>query len=1084
MRRGAVPQWDTCPEPAETRWIRCLTRSIWTSRFTSEMTPKTNSQIFWQRETSHAMSGIIFCVCSTLAISVLPIVLKWCQKKRKKMQVKKESQQNRSRWWSWSRDAAKGIMTCLPLLHRKARGKPNLKVGKYLWARWMSSNQDLWWALAHQTTQNGTLTSGLLKSANLVKCWKHVGMLTKGSFARDAWNSFLRLLIMNFSMFSCSHFLSNRKQSIMSKRAQQSKTEDVAAVKPRPMNLVPRNLLNAKQTSSIDSVASNSPVNHGAPGNLCGVVSVHQETGAEWWVCKFRERQETGARWWQSNWKDQVGIPQCADLRSTTSWESLQEPATKVESRRRGTSTRFEDQCTDLGMILVDNDESSCSSWTYENLENYRNTNFEDLKSLIFECKSEILKVPTIEWTFSTWTRAILVHDQVIKWTKAKSTRLHKFRSLPGKDEWKQRSNWKMRRSSAGLQGVSVLQRIIRNRWRTRWIRVEYFLRIFVIGLFFKRSQQANSYSEWFGIDLSSSGKIPRTNVIGNLPDDPKRLAKSKHWTWGFRRSNHLHVNVHWHRFDRERKFRNMSFGFWTSQELREDITFITQMTTDSIVMWESRLNIVDWVYSKTQILLATLRTQNQPPVGGNLTYVRKWTFVPISWMCKKQTLVSHSSTESEIISLDAGLRLDGIPALDLRDVVIEVLRSSNSNKKTNQHRSRKLFARSQIQTQTKGKLRCWSIFACGLRHHKRNFFSRRVSVVHLWRIWSGDQNDHQRQKSNDKTRCKNPRSCAWLVIWQNQFGHQKSKSNKLMPRTNLRTCWPKVISRVMSGIIFFVPHCWVAKTLNAFKKPFWLKVFLLKCALLPVWRGDLGANPSGWPPVSHAPTTMAAEPPAHGGIQILGTIVVHCIVTNRNDMEKIQHYSFYNELRVTPEGHPVLPTEALPNPEANGERMTQTRFETLNVPATYVATQAAFLYSFTTTAENESIVDRFREMFEPRISAGATENYQGGKNITQTLPLGDTIWKDMRKSALRDCQVANKKTEQLHKVSSPCLDDHHFKKEELESVGELSEVCSQIVLKCMYLARNGGLDTPWSVNKLARSVTKWTRACDKRLAR
>ena len=40
--------------------------------------------------------------------------------------------------------------------------------------------------------------------------------------------------------------------------------------------------------------------------------------------------------------------------------------------------------------------------------------------------------------------------------------------------------------------------------------------------------------------------------------------------------------------------------------------------------------------------------------------------FVPIRWMCKKQTSVSHSSTEAEIISLDAGLRLDGIPALDL----------------------------------------------------------------------------------------------------------------------------------------------------------------------------------------------------------------------------------------------------------------------------------------------------------------------------------------------------------------------------------------------------------------------------------
>ena len=46
--------------------------------------------------------------------------------------------------------------------------------------------------------------------------------------------------------------------------------------------------------------------------------------------------------------------------------------------------------------------------------------------------------------------------------------------------------------------------------------------------------------------------------------------------------------------------------------------------------------------------------------------------------MCKKQTSVSQSSTESEIISLDAGLRMDGVLALDLCDVVIEVLHSSN----------------------------------------------------------------------------------------------------------------------------------------------------------------------------------------------------------------------------------------------------------------------------------------------------------------------------------------------------------------------------------------------------------------------
>ena len=58
----------------------------------------------------------------------------------------------------------------------------------------------------------------------------------------------------------------------------------------------------------------------------------------------------------------------------------------------------------------------------------------------------------------------------------------------------------------------------------------------------------------------------------------------------------------------------------------------------------------------------------------GTLCIFGSHTFVPMSWMCKKQTSVSHSSTESENISLDAGLRLDGIPALDLWDLIVSVL--------------------------------------------------------------------------------------------------------------------------------------------------------------------------------------------------------------------------------------------------------------------------------------------------------------------------------------------------------------------------------------------------------------------------
>ena len=59
---------------------------------------------------------------------------------------------------------------------------------------------------------------------------------------------------------------------------------------------------------------------------------------------------------------------------------------------------------------------------------------------------------------------------------------------------------------------------------------------------------------------------------------------------------------------------------------------------------------------------------------GGTLCVFGSHTLVPISWMCKKQTSVSHSSTESEIISLDTGLRLDGLPALELWDLIVSVL--------------------------------------------------------------------------------------------------------------------------------------------------------------------------------------------------------------------------------------------------------------------------------------------------------------------------------------------------------------------------------------------------------------------------
>ena len=88
--------------------------------------------------------------------------------------------------------------------------------------------------------------------------------------------------------------------------------------------------------------------------------------------------------------------------------------------------------------------------------------------------------------------------------------------------------------------------------------------------------------------------------------------------------------------------------------------------------MWEILLSNADWDCFRTLTSQEILKIQKSTS-GGTLCIFGSHTFLPISWMCKKQTSVSHSSTESEIISLDTGLRLDGLPALELWDLIVSV---------------------------------------------------------------------------------------------------------------------------------------------------------------------------------------------------------------------------------------------------------------------------------------------------------------------------------------------------------------------------------------------------------------------------
>ena len=68
-------------------------------------------------------------------------------------------------------------------------------------------------------------------------------------------------------------------------------------------------------------------------------------------------------------------------------------------------------------------------------------------------------------------------------------------------------------------------------------------------------------------------------------------------------------------------------------------------------------------------------------------------TFVPISQTCKKQTAVSHRSTVSEIISLDAGLRVDCLPALQFLECVLQKSSSKPAKENIGRHNRERVTA-------------------------------------------------------------------------------------------------------------------------------------------------------------------------------------------------------------------------------------------------------------------------------------------------------------------------------------------------------------------------------------------------------
>ena len=123
------------------------------------------------------MNGIIFCVCLTLAIAVLPIVLKRCRKERKKMQVEKESTAKSKPMMNLVSRYRVRDPNVLASTASESPSKTESESQEVPLSSWDEqqprTGRPVMGSISTKTSQNGTLTtSGLLKSGNLVKCWE------------------------------------------------------------------------------------------------------------------------------------------------------------------------------------------------------------------------------------------------------------------------------------------------------------------------------------------------------------------------------------------------------------------------------------------------------------------------------------------------------------------------------------------------------------------------------------------------------------------------------------------------------------------------------------------------------------------------------------------------------------------------------------------------------------------------------------------------------------------------------------------------------------------------------------------------
>ena len=155
--------------------------------------------------------------------------------------------------------------------------------------------------------------------------------------------------------------------------------------------------------------------------------------------------------------------------------------------------------------------------------------------------------------------------------------------------------------------------------------------------------------------------------------------------------------------------------------------------------------------------------------------------------MCKKQTAVSHSSTESEIISLDTGLRLDGLPALELWDLIVSVFGFFSCFRSIGE--TWEWWSQTpQVSQQNRCDKRHWCCsFKCPIR-------ASRSFIVCVWGQWSCDQDDHKGKKSYNETCFPEPTDLLsigcliesnWTPKIQNKYIDTKNQLADILTKGN-----------------------------------------------------------------------------------------------------------------------------------------------------------------------------------------------------------------------------------------------------------------------------------------------------------